>query len=82
MLILKYFLTVGTALTLGLFALSSHLGPSGSVAVHAATTASLPTVVPTPQPAKASLAVDPAPKKPAKSTSSRRHKQTGSRASR
>jgi hypothetical protein len=52
MLILKYFLVVGAVLTAGLIALNAHLLPAGSTApaggIHAATSASLPTVAPKP----------------------------------
>jgi hypothetical protein len=75
MLILKYFLVVGTVLTMGLIALNAHLLPTGSTApavVHSATSASLPTVAPKAQPAEPDLAVaaepSPPPAKPAKSS--------------
>lgn len=75
MLILKYFLVVGTVLTMGLIALNAHLLPAGSTApavVHSATSASLPTVAPKAQPAEPDLAVaaepSPPPAKPAKSS--------------
>ncbi|TMJ89149.1 MAG: hypothetical protein E6G76_08900 [Alphaproteobacteria bacterium] len=59
MLILKYFLVVGAVLTAGLIALNAHLLPAGSTApatsIHAATSASLPTVTPKAQPAKPEL---------------------------
>ena len=55
MLILKYFLVVGAVLTSGLIALNAHLLPTGAAApaagIHAATSASLPTVAPKAKPA-------------------------------
>ncbi len=75
MLILKYFMVVGTVLTMGLIALNAHLLPAGSTApavVHSATSASLPTAAPKAQPAEPDLAVaaepSPPPAKPAKSS--------------
>ncbi len=62
MLILKYFLTVGLALTLGLYALSAHLESekaASGLRVH--TTASLPVAAPPKEPevVEASLPVEP-----------------------
>ena len=70
MLILKYFLVVGTVLTLGLIALNAHLLPDGSkppaAVFHSATTASLPTVAPNVPPPETSVAAEPV-QPPAKS---------------
>ena len=63
MLILKYFLVVGAALTLGLIALNAHLLPDGSkppaAVIHSATTASLPTVAPNVPAPETSVAAEP-----------------------
>ena len=63
MLILKYFLVVGTVLTLGLIALNAHLLPDGSkplaAVMHSATTASLPTIAPNVPPPETSVAAEP-----------------------
>jgi hypothetical protein len=82
MLILKYFLTVGTALTLGLLALNAHMVGSSSIApgavIRTATSATLPTVAPKPQPVEEAPVVEvtplPALAKPA--ASSRRSSQS------
>ena len=70
MLIVKYFLTVGLALTAGLIALNTYLGASqGSTAgggLHPPTTTSLPIVAAAPAPAAPLPAAEPAPQKPAK----------------
>ena len=54
MLILKYFVVVGSLMVAGLIALNAHLAPSGSVAAaavtHASSTASLAIVPPKPAP--------------------------------
>jgi hypothetical protein len=82
MLILKYFLTVGLALTAGLWALSAYLG-SGNAArashpVTTATTTSLAVFKPTPAPAVATTALEDVPviapkaEKPARSSAPRR----------
>jgi hypothetical protein len=71
MLILRYFITVGIALTLGLFALGNYLEPAASTAgarvAVAPTTASLVHFAPSPtKPVQAKAAeVKPAPTKPA-----------------
>ena len=63
MLVLKYFLGVGAALTLGLIALNAHLLPDGSklpaAVIHSATTASLPTVAPNVPAPETSVAAEP-----------------------
>ena len=64
MLILKYFLAVGTALTLGLLALNAHLVGSTPVTggvVRTATSASLPTVPPKVQPVEQTPVAEPTP---------------------
>ena len=75
MLILKYFLKIGTALTVGLLALNAHLVAStpvtGSV-VRTATSASLPTVPPKVQPVEEKLAAEPAPPPPPAKAAARR----------
>ena len=79
MLILKYFLTVGTALTVGLLALNAHLVPSAPVAgavVRTATSASLPTIPPKAQPVEEKLAAEPAPPAPAKPAARRSTQST------
>lgn len=71
MLILKYFLVVGAALTVGLLALNAHLTSSVSVApVRAATTTAPPPPVADPEPvtAAAPAASPPAPAKAASHT--------------
>lgn len=75
MLILKYFLVVGTVLTMGLIALNAHLLPAGSTApavVHSATSASLPTVAPKAQPPEPDLAVQQAVTPPKEASPPRR----------
>jgi hypothetical protein len=78
MLILKYFLVVGTALTVGLFALSAHLTP---VSVMPATVRAAPTVAPVavanPEPVSAAVSAEPAPQAPAKATSSSHRSSAG-----
>ncbi|HEY1361518.1 MAG TPA: hypothetical protein VGF60_04690 [Xanthobacteraceae bacterium] len=70
MLIVKYFFTVGLALTAGLIALNAYLGASpGSAAAggwHSATTTSLPIIAAAPAPVAPLPAAAPAPPKPAK----------------
>ena len=88
MLILKYFLVVGAALTLGLIALNAHLLPDGSkppaLVIHSATTASLPTVAPNVPPPETSVAAEPvqAVQPPAKSASSTRRSHHSARVQR
>jgi hypothetical protein len=89
MLILKYFLVVGAVLTAGLLALNAHLLPAGSTAapagIHAATSASLPTVAPKTQAASTDLAVEPAQptaQPPTKAASSSRRSHQSARAHR
>jgi hypothetical protein len=82
MLILKYFLVVGTVLTMGLIALNAHLLPTGSTApavVHSATSASLPTVAPKAQPAEPDLAVAAEPSPPTKPAKSSRRSERSAR---
>jgi hypothetical protein len=85
MLILKYFLVVGAALTVGLIALNAHLLPSGSTApaavIHSPTSASLPTVAPSAQPADTNVAVEPS-QPPAKSAAPSRRSHQSARAHR
>ena len=85
MLVLKYFLVVGTVLTLGLIALNAHLLPDGAkppaAVIQSATTASLPTVtpnVPAPETAVAAEPVQP----PAKSASPARRSHHSARVQR
>lgn len=84
MLILKYFLTVGTALTLGLLALNAHIvgsSPTASGAViRTATSATLPTVAPKPQPVEEAPVVEVTPlPAPAKSAASSRRSNRSAR---
>jgi hypothetical protein len=62
MLILKYFLAVGTALTLGLLALNAHMVGSSPAApgavIRTATSATLPTAAPKPQPVEEAPVVE------------------------
>jgi len=85
MLIVKYFLVVGAVLTAGLLALNAHLLPAGSTApsagIHAATSASLPTVAPKAEPANTDLAVEPA-QPPAKVAAPSRRSHQSARAHR
>jgi len=85
MLILKYFLVVGAALTLGLIALNAHLLPDGSkppaAVIHSATTASLPTVAPNVPPPEASVAAEPV-QPPAKSAAPTRRSHHSARVQR
>lgn len=85
MLILKYFLVVGTVLTLGLIALNAHLLPDGSkppaAVIHSATTASLPTVAPNVPPPETSVAAEPV-QPPAKSASPTRRSHHSARVQR
>jgi hypothetical protein len=85
MLILKYFLVVGTVLTLGLIALNAHLLPDGSkplaAVMHSATTASLPTVAPNVPPPETSVAAEPV-QPPAKSASPTRRSHHSARVQR
>jgi len=85
MLILKYFLVVGTVLTLGLIALNAHLLPDGSkpsaLVIHSATTASLPTVAPNVPAPEPSVAAEPV-QAPAKSASPTRRSHHSARAQR
>jgi hypothetical protein len=78
MLILKYFLVVGIALTVGLFALSARLTP---VPVAPATVRAAPTVAPVavanPEPVSAAVSAEPAPQAPAKATSSSHRSSAG-----
>ncbi|MGE3159224.1 MAG: hypothetical protein AB7E84_20435 [Xanthobacteraceae bacterium] len=58
MLILKYFLTVGTALTIGLFLLSAHMDTGKTTSrPQAPTTATLAVVPPPPKPAVAEVSL-------------------------
>jgi hypothetical protein len=88
MLILKYFLVVGAVLTAGLIALNAHLLPAGSTApatsIHAATSASLPTVPPKAQPAhtEPDLASVPTQLPPAKAAAPTRRSHRSSHAHR
>jgi hypothetical protein len=85
MLFLKYFLVVGTALTLGLIALNAHLLPDGSKApaafIHSATTASLPTVAPNVPAPETTVAAEPV-QPPAKSASPTRRSHHSARVQR
>src|SRR5262249_27029091 len=71
MLIVKYFLVVGAALTLGLVALNAHLLPDGSKApaavIHSPTTTSPPTVAPNGPAAHPNIAAEPHQPPPAQS---------------
>jgi hypothetical protein len=75
MLILKYFVVVGSLMVAGLIALNAHLAPSGSVAAaavtHASSTASL-AIVP-PKPAVVEPAVEVAPPAATKPAPNSRH---------
>jgi hypothetical protein len=88
MLVLKYFLVVGAALTLGLIALNAHLLPDGSKlpasVMHSATTASLPTVAPNVPPPETSVAAEPVQpvQPPAKSASPTRRSHHSARVQR
>lgn len=57
MLILKYFLTVGTALTLGLFALSSYMESEQAARPRAHTITTLAVAPPPPKPAVAEVSL-------------------------
>jgi hypothetical protein len=79
MLVLKYFLVVGTGLTMGLIALNAHLLPAGSTApalVHSATSASLPTVASKARPAEPDLAVEQAVTPPKEASPPRRSQRS------
>src|SRR5262249_57327951 len=86
MLIVKYFLVVGAALTLGLIALNAHLLPDGSKApaavIHSPTTPSLPTVAPNVPAADTNVAVEPSQPPPAKSASPGRRSHPSARVQR
>src|SRR5262249_14273544 len=84
MLIVKYFLVVGAALTLGLIALNAHLLPDGSkvAVIHSPTTASLPTVAPNVPAADTNVAVEPSQPPPAKSASPGRRSHHSARVQR
>jgi hypothetical protein len=80
MLILKYFLVVGAALTVGLLALNAHLTSSVSVApapVRAATTTAPPPVA-DPEPVTAAAPAAP-PAAPAKAASHTRRSKAAKR---
>ncbi len=79
MLILKYFVVVGAALTAGLIALNAHLTapvPVKPAAVHAAVTTAPPPAV-EPEPVDAAVSAAPTPQAPAKAAPSSRRSSAG-----
>jgi hypothetical protein len=83
MLVLKYFLVVGTLMVAGLIALNAHMAPSGSASAaavtHASSAASLAIVPPKPV-AVVEPAVEPAPPAVAKPAKGSRHSSRSTQA--
>ena len=81
MLILKYFLVVGSALTAGLIALNAYLGPPPPAGIRGASSSSLPTVAPKVESANTEPTAEPSPP-PAQSAAPARRANRSTRAHR